>query len=409
MMGTFEFRNLTKTAFRSIMKNRLRSFLTSLGIIIGVAAVIVMVGIGEGAQKRIQGEIASLGTDVMMIFPGASRFGGVSRGAGSWSPFTFSEVEEIRERATSLRALSPVVRAGGQVIGGGQNWSTSTFGVDPDYFTVRNWNVSIGEIFSERDVVNRKKVAILGKTVADALFPGGNAVGERIRIRNVPFVVIGVLESKGQNSMGQDQDDVIIAPTNTVMYRLQGDPHVDFLVASARSADEVDVAREQLRSILREMRRLEDGDADNFNVRTQADLIETASATAKMLTMLLGAIAGVSLLVGGIGIMNIMLVSVTERTREIGIRLSIGARGVDVLTQFVTEAVVLSLAGGMIGIVLSFAASFFVNRFSSLNMIINPGTVVLVCFVCVGVGVFFGWYPARKAASLNPVEALRYE
>jgi putative ABC transport system permease protein len=409
MIGMFQFRNLTKTAFRSIMKNRMRSFLTSLGIIIGVAAVIVMVGIGEGAQKRIQDDIASLGTDVMMIFPGASRYGGVSRGAGSWSPFTLSEVEEIRERATALKALSPVVRAGGQVIGGGQNWSTSTYGVDPEYFIVRNWEVALGEIFSSRDVTNRKKVAILGKTVADELFPSGNPIGERIRIRNVPFVVIGVLKPKGQNAMGQDQDDVIIAPTNTVMYRLQGRPHVDYLIASARSADEVDAAQEQLRSILREMRRLQYDDADNFNIRTQADLIETASSTARMLTLLLGSIAGVSLIVGGIGIMNIMLVSVTERTREIGIRLSIGARGIDVLTQFVTEAVVLSLTGGTIGIILSLAASFFVNKFSSLNMIINPGTVILVCFVCIGVGIFFGWYPARKAASLNPVEALRYE
>jgi putative ABC transport system permease protein len=398
-----------KTAFRSILKNRMRSFLTSLGIIIGVAAVIVMVGIGEGAQKQIQDELASLGTNIMMVFPGASRFGGVSRGAGSWSPFTLSEVEKIRERVTTLRALSPVVRAGGQVIGGGKNWSTSTYGVDPEYFAARNWDVALGEIFNARDVINRKKVAILGKTVADELFPGGNPIGERIRIRNVPFVVIGVLKPKGQSSMGQDQDDVILAPTNTVMYRLQGHPRVDFLIASARSAAEVDAAQEQFRSVLREMRRLQDGDPDNFNIRTQADLVETASETARMLTLLLASIAGVSLVVGGIGIMNIMLVSVTERTREIGIRLSIGARGVDVLTQFVTEAVVLSLTGGMIGIALSFTVAFFVNRLSSLDMIINPGTVVLVCFVCVGVGVFFGWYPARKAASLNPVEALRYE
>jgi putative ABC transport system permease protein len=408
-MGGFQFRNLMKTAFRSILKNRMRSFLTSLGIIIGVAAVIVMVGIGEGAQKQIQDELASLGTNIMMVFPGASRFGGVSRGAGSWSPFTLSEVEKIRERVTTLRALSPVVRAGGQVIGGGKNWSTSTYGVDPEYFAARNWDVALGEIFNARDVINRKKVAILGKTVADELFPGGNPIGERIRIRNVPFVVIGVLKPKGQSSMGQDQDDVILAPTNTVMYRLQGHPRVDFLIASARSAAEVDAAQEQFRSVLREMRRLQDGDPDNFNIRTQADLVETASETARMLTLLLASIAGVSLVVGGIGIMNIMLVSVTERTREIGIRLSIGARGVDVLTQFVTEAVVLSLTGGMIGIALSFTVAFFVNRLSSLDMIINPGTVVLVCFVCVGVGVFFGWYPARKAASLNPVEALRYE
>jgi putative ABC transport system permease protein len=409
MMRAFQFRNLVKTAYKSILKNRMRSFLTSLGIIIGVAAVIVMVGIGEGAQQQIRQQLASLGTDVMMIFPGVSRYGGVSRGAGSWHPFTLSEVEKIRERATLLKALSPVVRSGAQVIGGGQNWSTSVFGVDPSYFTVRDWSVSSGEIFSDRDVITRRKVAVLGKTVADALFPGGNPVGERIRIRNVPFTVIGVLKSKGQSTMGQDQDDIIVAPTNTVMYRLQGEPHVDFLMASARSPEEVDQAREQVSGILREIRKLQPEDPDDFSIRTQAEIIETASATSKMLTLLLGSIAGVSLLVGGIGIMNIMLVSVTERTREIGIRLSLGARSIDVLTQFVSEAIVLSLTGGVIGIGLSFVVAFIVNRLSSLSMIISATVVVLVCAICIGVGVFFGFYPARKAASLNPVEALRYE
>jgi putative ABC transport system permease protein len=409
MMRAFQFRNLVKTAYKSILKNRMRSFLTSLGIIIGVAAVIVMVGIGEGAQQQIRQQLASLGTDVMMIFPGVSRYGGVSRGAGSWHPFTLSEVEKIRERATLLKALSPVVRSGAQVIGGGQNWSTSVFGVDPSYFTVRDWSVSSGEIFSDRDVITRRKVAVLGKTVADALFPGGNPVGERIRIRNVPFTVIGVLKSKGQSTMGQDQDDIIVAPTNTVMYRLQGEPHVDFLMASARSPEEVDQAREQVSGILREIRKLQPEDPDDFSIRTQAEIIETASATSKMLTLLLGSIAGVSLVVGGIGIMNIMLVSVTERTREIGIRLSLGARSIDVLTQFVSEAIVLSLTGGVIGIGLSFVVAFIVNRLSSLSMIISATVVVLVCAICIGVGVFFGFYPARKAASLNPVEALRYE
>lgn len=409
MIGVFQLKNLLKTAFRSILKNRMRSFLTSLGVIIGVAAVVVMVGIGTGAQKQIEDQLQSLGTDVLMIFPGASRYGGVSRGAGSHRRFTLAEVEKIRASVKSIKTLSPVIRASGQIVGGGQNWNTSTMGVTPAYFEVRNWGVSVGELFTDKDVANRRKVALLGKTVADALFPSGNPVGERIRIRNVPFTVIGVLQPKGQNAAGMDQDDVVLAPSNTVMYRLRGEPDVDFIIASARSGEEVEIAREEIRNVLREMRRIRSGEDDDFTIRAQADIIETATQTSRMLTLLLGAIAGISLIVGGIGIMNIMLVSVTERTREIGIRLSVGARGVDVLTQFVAEAVVLSLFGGTIGIILSFVASFFVNRLSSLPMIINPATVVLVFGVCVVVGVFFGWYPARKAASLNPVEALRYE
>ncbi len=404
-----QLRNLLKTAFKSILKNRMRSLLTSLGIIIGVSAVIVMVAIGEGSQKRIEEGIQSLGTNLIVVFPGASRTGGVSRGAGSFNRFTFDDVEKLQKEATLLSGISPVVRSGGQVIGGSGNWSTAVFGVSPDYFTIRNWQLEYGEFFSERDVRANKKVALLGKTVADQLFPNQDPTGEKIRIRNAPFTVIGVLKAKGQSGMGADQDDVILAPSTTVFYRLRGGRWVDMINASAVSTDQVKAAQEQMRAILRESHRLTPGDEDDFTISDQAEISDAASETSRVLTLLLGSIAGVSLIVGGIGIMNIMLVSVTERTREIGIRLSVGARSSDVLAQFLAEAVVLSLAGGIIGILLSFAISIGLDRFTDLSTVINPNIVVISALFSGAVGVFFGFYPARKAASLNPIDALRYE
>jgi len=404
-----QLRNLLKTAFKSILKNRMRSLLTSLGIIIGVSAVIVMVAIGEGSQKRIEEGIQSLGTNLILVFPGASRTGGVSRGAGSFNRFTFDDVEKLQKEATLLSGISPVVRSGGQVIGGSSNWSTAVFGVSPDYFTIRNWQLEYGEFFSERDVRANKKVALLGKTVADQLFPNQDPTGEKIRIRNAPFTVIGVLKAKGQSGMGADQDDVILAPSTTVFYRLRGGRWVDMINASAVSTGQVKAAQEQMRAILRESHRLTPGDEDDFTISDQAEISDAASETSRVLTLLLGSIAGVSLIVGGIGIMNIMLVSVTERTREIGIRLSVGARSSDVLAQFLAEAVVLSLAGGIIGILLSFAISIGLDRFTDLSTVINPNIVVISALFSGAVGVFFGFYPARKAASLNPIDALRYE
>lgn len=404
-----QLRNLLKTAFKSILKNRMRSLLTSLGIIIGVSAVIVMVAIGEGSQKRIEEGIQSLGTNLIVVFPGASRTGGVSRGAGSFNRFTFDDVEKLQKEATLLSGISPVVRSGGQVIGGSSNWSTAVFGVSPDYFTIRNWQLEYGEFFSERDVRANKKVALLGKTVADQLFPNQDPTGEKIRIRNAPFTVIGVLKAKGQSGMGADQDDVILAPSTTVFYRLRGGRWVDMINASAVSTGQVKAAQEQMRAILRESHRLTPGDEDDFTISDQAEISDAASETSRVLTLLLGSIAGVSLIVGGIGIMNIMLVSVTERTREIGIRLSVGARSSDVLAQFLAEAVVLSLAGGIIGILLSFAISIGLDRFTDLSTVINPNIVVISALFSGAVGVFFGFYPARKAASLNPIDALRYE
>jgi putative ABC transport system permease protein len=404
-----QLKNLIKTAFKSIFKNRMRSLLTSLGIIIGVSAVIVMVAIGEGSQKKIEEGIQSLGTNLIIVFPGTSRSGGVSRGAGSFGHFSFDDVEKIEKEATLVKAVSPIVRTGGQVIGGGNNWNTGIYGVSESYFEIRNWELEYGEFFTDRDVKTSSKVALLGKTVADQLFPNQDPVGQKIRIRNVPFLVIGILKAKGQSGMGADQDDLILAPSTTVYYRLRGWRHIDMLNASAISADRVEEAKKEIQAILRESHRINPGEEDDFTVSDQADISEAASQTSRILTMLLGSIAGVSLLVGGIGIMNIMLVSVTERTREIGIRLSVGARGKDVMIQFLTEAVILSLAGGIIGILLSLGISFSLNKFTELNSVVNPDIIFISVIFSAAVGIFFGYYPARKAAALNPIDALRYE
>jgi putative ABC transport system permease protein len=387
----------------------MRSLLTSLGIIIGVGAVIVMVAIGEGASERIKNNIASLGTDLLMIRSGASRFGGVSRGVGSATGFTFKDVEKIKERATTLKAISPLVRSAGQVIGGGNNWNTSIEGVNSEYQYIKGWEIDEGEFFTDRDVRGRRKVCVLGHTVAKELFPNSNPIGERIRIRNTPFQVIGVLKEKGQSGMGQDQDDIILAPATTVLYRLKGGIYVDMIYVSAISSDKIYDAEKELTSILREIRDIKPGDDDDFFIRNQAEITEMASSTTEVLTLLLGSIAAVSLLVGGIGIMNIMLVSVTERTREIGIRLSIGARERDILTQFLTESVLLSAIGGIIGILLAFLIGYILRAFTSLNVVFTADIVMIAFSFAAVVGIFFGFYPARKAAKLNPIEALRYE
>jgi len=404
-----QLKNLIKTAFKSIFKNRMRSLLTSLGIIIGVSAVIVMVAIGEGSQKQIEEGIQSLGTNLIIVFPGTSRSGGVSRGAGSFGHFSFEDVEKIEKEALLIKAVSPIVRTGGQVIGGGNNWNTGIYGVSDSYFEIRNWELEYGEFFTERDVKTSNKVALLGKTVANQLFPDQDPVGQKVRIRNVPFLVIGILKAKGQSGMGADQDDLILAPSTTVYYRLRGWRHIDMLNASAISPDRIEEAKKEIRTILRESHRINPGEEDDFTVSDQADISEAASETSRILTMLLGSIAGVSLLVGGIGIMNIMLVSVTERTREIGIRLSVGARGKDVLIQFLTEAVILSLAGGITGILLSIGISYGLNKFTELNPVVNPDIILISVIFSAAVGIFFGYYPARKAAALNPIDALRYE
>jgi len=403
------FNKLVKSAVRSILRNRMRSLLTSLGIIIGVGAVIVMVAVGEGSQVKIQSSISSLGTNLVMAMPGSATSGGARLGAGSSNLFSFDDVEMLKDNATLLSGISGIARSGGQVIAGANNWFTTIYGVEPDYFEIRNWDMEYGEAFEERDVTVRSKIAILGATVADELFPDGDALGQRIRIENIPFNVVGVLKSKGQAGMGQDQDDVVLAPLTSVLYRLKGGTELDMIQVSAVSTEQVDASIEEMTTILRTSRGFHENQEDDFNVRSQAEIMDAVTETTETMTLMLGSIAAVSLLVGGIGIMNIMLVSVTERTREIGIRLSVGARESDIMTQFVTEATVLSVSGGIIGIALSVAIVAALNNWSSMGAVITPQIVALSFVFSAAVGIFFGFYPARKAASLDPIEALRYE
>ena len=398
-----------KLAFKGIMKNQMRSLLTSLGIIIGVSAVIVMVGVGSGSQKSIEMQINALGTNMIMVMPGTSQMGGVSRGAGSYNTMTMDDVDALRERATLLSHASAVVIAAGQIIGNGNNWNTTIQGVDPEYLSIRDWDIVSGEFFTDREVHSRKKVAVLGKTVVGELFGNLDPVGEKIQIRNTPFTVIGVLKEKGQDARGSDQDDVILAPSTTVLYRLKGGNNINMIQASAVSREQIDVAQDELSAILREVHDINPGEEDDFQVRNQVEITEMVSSTSRIMTLLLGAVAAVSLVVGGIGIMNIMLVSVTERTREIGIRLSVGARGNDILSQFLLESMVLSLSGGIVGILLASAVALVLNSWTGIPTVIEPG-IVLLSFTFDGfVGIFFGFYPARKAAALNPIDALRYE
>ncbi len=404
-----KLKNILVAALKSILKSRMRSLLTTLGIIIGVAAVIVMVSIGEGAQRQVEQQIAALGSNLLIVFPGASTAGGVNRGAGSSNRFTMEDVNAIKDNATYIKAVSPIVRAGAQVIGGVGNWNTQINGVSPEYLDIRSWRLQSGEFFTTKDVVARSKVCIIGSEVKKNLFPNSDPIGELIRIRSVPFKVIGVLEEKGQSAVGTNNDDIILAPSSSVLDRLSGGRYINYIQASAVTLAQIGQAQAELTRIMREAHHLHDGDDDDFTIRNQADLTEAATATTKVLTLLLGSVAAVSLVVGGIGIMNIMLVSVTERTREIGIRLSIGARATDILVQFLTEAIILSLSGGLIGILLAFGIAFILNNYSSQPAVIQPA-IIFISFAFAGaVGIFFGFYPARKAANLNPIDALRYE
>ena len=404
-----KWRMLLKVALKSIARNKMRSLLTMLGIIIGVGAVITLVALGQGSQRDIEGQVASLGTNLMIIMPGSSHFGGVQGGTGSLGTLQLSDVTALRRNTTQLAAVSPEVRVQSQVVAGANNWNTSIIGGDPDYLAIRNYQVASGRTFSERELTGRAKVALLGQTVAEQLFPGEDPVGARIRIRNAPFQVIGVLASKGQSAMGSDQDDVILAPTTTVLYRLGDGKTLRAIVASAASAEQMEAAKADASAVLREAHRLAAGSEADFHLRDQTEINQMATRVTGTLTLLLSAIAGVSLLVGGIGIMNIMLVSVTERTREIGIRLAIGARPRDVLAQFLVEAATLSLCGGVIGIAAGIAGAALGGKLLGISLVIDPVIIIVAVLFTGAVGIFFGFYPARKAANLNPIDALRYE
>jgi putative ABC transport system permease protein len=405
-----KIRNLLKAALRSLAKNKMRTFLTMLGIIIGVASVIAMLAIGQGSKQNIQAQISSLGTNVLMIYPQASSTGGVRMEAGSSQKMTIEDVTAIQERCPSIAYITPQVRTSGQLVAGNTNWRTSVYGVYPSYFDIRNLKLSSGIIFTMSDDRSATKVCIIGQTVIDNLF-GENAdpVGNYIRINKIPFKVIGVTEKKGQNAFGQDQDDVVIAPFSTVQKRMMAITHIQSMLASATTEALIPNASQEITEVLKAKHNLGPSEDPDFTIRTQTDIANTATATSGILTILLATIASISLLVGGIGIMNIMLVSVTERTREIGIRMSVGARGRDVLLQFLIEALLISLIGGLIGVSLGVLVSNLITGILNWPVTITLNSILMSFFFSSAIGIFFGWYPARKAARLNPIEALRYE
>jgi len=406
------FVNLLRIALRAIKRNKLRAFLTMLGIIIGVAAVITMMSIGQGSKQSIQQTFSSMGANMITVMPynNMPMPGGVRMGAASVQSLTLSDVEKIKAEVTEISAISPGVSSSGQAIRGASNWPTSLQGVSPDYLTIRKLSIGSGSNFTEEQIKTSAKVCLIGQTVVDNLFKQGeDPVGQIIRFGKIPFQVIGVLEPKGQNTFGQDQDDIIIAPYTTVMKRILASIYIQNIYASAVSEALSDAASTHIIDVLRQNHRLREGVENDFDVRTQAELIKTLGSTSDMMTSLLTAVAGISLVIGGIGIMNIMYVSVTERTREIGLRLSIGARGRDILWQFLTEAVMISITGGVFGVLIGIAASLVISNAVHWPVIISESSIVISFIVCVITGIFFGYYPALKAAALDPIEALRYE
>jgi putative ABC transport system permease protein len=399
---------LIRVAGESIRKNKMRTLLTMLGIVIGVGAVIVMVAVGQGAQQGIANQINALGTNLLVITAGSSNQGGVSQGAQAFNRLTIDDAEKLKREGTLFAGVTQVVMTRTQVIAGGTNWRTMINGVSNDFQTVRDWQTSSGDFFTDNDVRGMRKVAVIGQTVADNLFPGVDPVGSQIQIRNEPFDIVGVLARKGQNAVGQDQDDIVIIPYTTAQTRLSGNTRIWQILVSATSQQDIAAAQQEAAAIMRESHKIGDGD-DDFTVRNQTEIANAAQGTTKIMTWLLASIASVSLIVGGIGIMNIMLVSVTERTREIGIRMAIGARGSDVLTQFLVESIVMSVLGGAVGLVVGVGGASLVARFTGWSTEVPVQAVALAIGFSAAVGVFFGYYPARKAAALDPIQALRYE
>ena len=403
--------NLFKIAFKAIASNKMRSFLTMLGIIIGVASVITMLAIGQGSKASIQKQIAEMGSNMIMIHPGADRGpGGARMSADDMETLTLDDYKNIAEQNKYLAAVSPNVSSSGQAIFGNNNYQTSVTGVNQDYLTIRQLTVESGDMFSDADINSAAKVCVVGKTIVDNLFPnGGDPIGQVIRFNKIPMRIVGVLKSKGYNSMGMDQDDIILAPYTTVMKRMLAQTFLQGIYASAITEGMTYLAISDITSILRTDHKLKDGDDDDFSIRSQEELSSMMNSTTSMLTTLLACIAGISLIVGGIGIMNIMYVSVTERTREIGLRMSVGARGVDILSQFLIESILISITGGLIGVLIGVGASYAVKTFVHWPISIEAWTVILSFVVCTITGVFFGWYPAKKAANLDPIDAIRYE
>jgi len=404
------YANTLKIAFNALKRNKFRAFLTMLGIIIGVASVIAMLAIGQGSKQSIQDQMSDMGTNLIFAVPGSEQRGGVRMGNSDARSMDLKDVEAVVRNCPSISAVSPEVRSSGQLIYGNQNWPSSVYGVNTEFLGIRKYTLESGRIFTSQEILSYAKVCMVGQTVVENLFVNGeNPIGQTIRYGNVPFKIIGVLAGKGENGMGQDQDDLIVAPYTTVMKRILTQTHISAIMASAASEDLNDQAIDELTAALRASHHIREGDEDDFRVMSQSELVQTFTSISDILTVLLGAIAGISLLVGGIGIMNIMFVSVTERTKEIGLRLSVGGREKDIMMQFLVESIMLSVTGGIIGILLGVLITRLVGSLMSWPVVIMTTSVVVSFLVCTAIGIFFGWYPARKAASLNPIDALRYE
>jgi putative ABC transport system permease protein len=409
-----QLRSSITIALRSLALNKLRSALTMLGIVIGVASVIATVAVGSGATQRIQEQIASIGSNLIIILPGSTTSSGLRMGTGYAVTLSEADAKEIPAQCPAVALAGPVIRGGAQVVYGNNNWATVIYGVTPDFMALRDLSVARGEEFTQSDVDSANKVALLGKTVVENLFGAADPVGQTIRIKNVPFTVVGVLTPKGQSVMGQDQDDNILLPISTAKRKVIGfNPAnadaVNVIMVQARSGAQIDAAQEEITALLRQRHHLQPGELDDFSIRNMQEIFAAQEASSRIMAMMLAAVASVSLVVGGIGIMNIMLISVRERTREIGLRQAVGAKTRDILTQFLVEAVTLSIAGGLVGILVGMVASVVISRLAGWTTVVGPGAVLLAVFFSALVGISFGYYPARKAAYLDPIEALRYE
>ena len=404
------YTNTVKISVNALKRNKFRAFLTMLGIIIGVASVIVMLAIGQSSKQSIRDQMGSMGTNLIMVMPASQQRGGVMMGNTSAQNMTINDVAAIEKECPSISAVSPEVRSSGQAVVGNSNWPTSVYGVNDQYFSIRKYTIKTGRSFSDREIQTYAKVCLVGQTIIEKLFTGNaDPIGQTIRFKGIPLMIIGVLTEKGENGMGQDQDDLIIAPYTTVQKRILAITYIQSIYSSAVSEEKNSEAISQVTASLRKNHKLKDGEIDDFQVRSQAEMVQTFSSVMDVLTLLLGAIAGISLVVGGIGIMNIMFVSVTERTREIGLRLSVGGRANDIMMQFLIEAVLLSVFGGIVGITLGISLTYLVTTLMNMSFVIMPTAVGMSFLVCSAIGIFFGWYPARKASNLNPIDALRYE